>query len=527
MRIGLRGLSLLLSAAVVAALPAQGNFGFIEGVVTNSAKEPLSGVQVALAGQTAGTPNRSSTTTDTSGRFSIRDLPAGRHQILLTKDGFKRPYSSPAIAVTLAERERVGNLKLILEATSTISGEVVDQGGKPAPSVSVRLMMATYSPSGVRWLSGGGSAAVSTDAKGKYRITGVVPGEYYLIAVPGSGGQGFITSFYPGFVSPENATLIKVLPGMDLERFDFSLVREALYSVRVKAPRPAGVPSTGNVRFSLRPVSRGKLVSSIDQTTAFTSAGDDVYVSPPAPSGSYTLDVIWSTQNHRVQVPVEIVDKNVDLGTAMPKESNLTITGFLHGIPAGTNFRRTFVSLDDIQPGVGSVLILPTAPNGAFRLERVPEGKYLIVPATLLGSEKLYIASARLGGRDVLGDLFELNDGSSGSLEVTLASGVGRVQGTLLNSRDEPVGFGRVVLAPPPHRRRNSHLFFTAVSNHAGAFSLENVPPGEYDVFAWEFVELDAYRNEDFLRQFEGRGSKLSVSPNSQASIRIQAIAGP
>src|SRR5688572_24084488 len=114
MRIGLRGLSLLLSAAVVAATPAQVNLGVIEGVVTNSANEPLSGVQVALAGQTS--------TTDTSGRFSIRDLPAGRHQIRLTKAGFQRPYSSPVISVTLAERERVGNLKLILVATSIISG---------------------------------------------------------------------------------------------------------------------------------------------------------------------------------------------------------------------------------------------------------------------------------------------------------------------------------------------------------------------------------------------------------------------
>jgi hypothetical protein len=386
-------------------------------------------------------------------------------------------------------------------------------------------MMATYSPSGVRWLSGVGPAAVSTDTKGTYRITDVVPGEYYLIAAPGSGGQSFITSFYPGFASPENATLVQVLPGTNLERFDFSLVHDASYSVRVKAPKPTGVSSTGTLRFSLRPVSRGKLVSSIDQVTAFTAAGDDVYVSPPAPSGSYTLDVIWSTQTHRVQVPVEIVDKNVDLGTVMAKESNLTITGFLHGIPAAMNFRRPFLSLDDIEPGVGGILIAPTSQNGAFRLNRVPEGKYLIALSTLIAREGLYIASARLGGRDVRGDLLELNDGSSGSLEITLASGVGRVQGTLLNSRNEPVGFGRVVLAPPPHRRRNSHLFVTAVSDHAGAFSLENVPPGEYDIFPWEFVELDAYRNEDFLRQFEGRSSKLSVSPNSQANIRVQAIA--
>jgi hypothetical protein len=54
-----------------------------------------------------------------------------------------------------------------------------------------------------------------------------------------------------------------------------------------------------------------------------------------------------------------------------------------------------------------------------------------------------------------------------------------------------------------------------------------NLPhePLPRDVFAWEFVEVSAYLNEEFLRQFEGRSSKLSVSPNSQASIRVQAIA--
>jgi hypothetical protein len=201
----------LLLLAIVAAIPAQENLGVVDGIVTNSASEPLAGVDVALMGQPAGAATRSSTT-DTSGRFSLRDLPAGRHQLRLTKAGFKRPLSSPVISVTLAERERVANLKLSLAATSTISGEVLDQSGKPVPSVNVQLMMATYSASGLRWV-GTSLTAVSADAKGTYRITDVLPGEYYLVAVPGSGGQSFIASFYPGFASPENATLVKVLPG--------------------------------------------------------------------------------------------------------------------------------------------------------------------------------------------------------------------------------------------------------------------------------------------------------------------------
>jgi hypothetical protein len=67
-------------------------------------------------------------------------------------------------------------------------------------------------------------------------------------------------------------------------------------------------------------------------------------------------------------------------------------------------------------------------------------------------------------------------------------------------------------------------LFFSAVADHAGAFTLENVSPGDYDVLAWDYVEDFAYLNSDFLKRYEGQSAKVRVEPRSRQNLRVVAV---
>jgi hypothetical protein len=385
------------------------------------------------------------------------------------------------------------------------------------------MMRVQYSPSGVKWLSGIGRQA-STDESGTYRFSNLEPGQYYLAAKPGSTRAPFLTSFYPGVASAENAVAVTVVSGTETSGYEFSLVSGAQHTIRFAAPRPASVKEDVTPRFSLRPVSHGYLITPFSLSTAFEVLRDGVYRSPPVPPDSYLLDVIWDV-NNRARATIEVVDKDVDAGILMPRKSG-SVSGRIlkRELPEDFNLSQSFFSLDDVEPEAGGVLVPPASRDGTFKLERVAEGRYVIAPSALLSRRDLYVASARLGSREVLGDILTLDGGTVQNLEITVAAGTGGIQGILHNARNEPVPFGRVVLIPPRLLRGNPHLFFSAVADHAGAFTLENVSPGDYDVLAWDYVEDFAYLNSDFLKRYEGQSAKVRVEPRSRQNLRVVAV---
>jgi hypothetical protein len=63
-------------------------------------------------------------------------------------------------------------------------------------------------------------------------------------------------------------------------------------------------------------------------------------------------------------------------------------------------------------------------------------------------------------------------------------------------------------------------------TDYTGAFSIKGVPPGDYTLIAWDWVRLFSYLNPDALREFEGRGKKVTVVAGSQNRVTLQAIQG-
>jgi hypothetical protein len=512
------------SAILCVAMQGQARAGSVGGMVVNSANEPLAGVGVSLV--LSGSNPVSESTTTGSGRFLFSSLAPGRYQVRLTKAGYQRlSRYLPYVLVVVADEAPITNLRLQMAADASIAGKLVDSDNNPVRGAGIGLMQKTYSPSGVPWVTSATPAQVVTGLDGSYRLTGIQPGEYYLVARPRPEGIPFVTSFYPGVAKPENAVAITILAGTDGQNFDFSLVHDAVYTIRITAPRPSlsngALSPTATPRFSLRSSNRSTPATPLSETTNFLAAGRDVYVSPPVPVGSYLLDVIWPQRQARLSI--DIKDESVDLGTVIPKEPNLTIFGTIRGVSISG---RAPFTLDNIEPTFGAVAVGPVAQD-SFRIERVPEGRYTIAPSPLpqRGSgQRVFVSSARLGGREVLGEVLELNEDSPGSLEITLSADFGRVQETLWNSRGERSAFGTVVLAPPRRLRGNPHLFVAARADHAGAFTIEDVPVGEYDVFSWQEIEPNAYLSDEFMRRFEGRGSRLRVGTATSEALRLRVI---
>ncbi|MEP7337178.1 MAG: carboxypeptidase-like regulatory domain-containing protein [Acidobacteriota bacterium] len=114
------------------------------------------------------------------------------------------------------------------KATGTIAGRVT-VGTQPAPGVDV-LLKAGGNPSPTDILQSSPSATATTDADGWYRLTGVAPGSYRVVAyAPAHVVEGNANPFMPG--KPVN-----VAEGEAVENINFSITRGGVVTGTVTDP---------------------------------------------------------------------------------------------------------------------------------------------------------------------------------------------------------------------------------------------------------------------------------------------------
>jgi hypothetical protein len=136
-----------------------------------------------------------------------------------------------------------------------------------------------------------------------------------------------------------------------------------------------------------------------------------------------------------------------------------------------------------------------------------------------------FIKSARAGGTDVLESGMNLTAGApAGGLEIVLSAAGAQVEGAVFDASERPARGATVVLAPEPRLRVHGRLFHEASTDKDGRFAFRGIAPGEYKLFAWDDVAGEAYRDPDFLRDYEGRGQKIVVRENEAKQARLKLI---
>jgi hypothetical protein len=74
----------------------------------------------------------------------------------------------------------------------------------------------------------------------------------------------------------------------------------------------------------------------------------------------------------------------------------------------------------------------------------------------------------------------------------------------------QPVGSDQVVVALADQQRH---------------FSLQNLPPGDYRLYAWDDLEDVEYRNPQYLKTFRNKSTSLTVDENAPITdVELTAI---
>jgi hypothetical protein len=105
-----------------------------------------------------------------------------------------------------------------------------------------------------------------------------------------------------------------------------------------------------------------------------------------------------------------------------------------------------------------------------------------------------------------------------------LSTSAGSVDGDVVGADQKPVANITVVLVPPDDRRQNTSLYRTSRSNEQGRYTMSNVPPGRYTVYAWESVPAGAYQNAEFIGRYAGRGTTVVVQPSAHTTTNVRVI---
>jgi len=77
---------------------------------------------------------------------------------------------------------------------------------------------------------------------------------------------------------------------------------------------------------------------------------------------------------------------------------------------------------------------------------------------------------------------------------------------------------------PGEPRRHRPDQYRSAISAEDGKFSLRGIPPGDYKLFAWQFIETNAYLNREFMRHYDVFGKVVTVVAGDNESIELRLI---
>jgi hypothetical protein len=160
-------------------------------------------------------------------------------------------------------------------------------------------------------------------------------------------------------------------------------------------------------------------------------------------------------------------------------------------------------------------------PDGSFQLKNMMPTVHQVGTNRVPG---VYLKALRMGDKQLADRHIDFASKLE-PLVVVLGADVGEVEGSVRNSKGDPVVRARVnVIAYGDHADRMD-FNCGAFTNDQGEFRFKSVAPGDYKVFAWEDVPPGAPQDPEFRKPFEQQAVSIKLQPNGHEKVQLTAIA--
>ena len=477
--------------------------GVISGSVVNESGQPLAGVTVSVWDANQRGTQRA-TSTDTEGNFSVRGLMPSLYFVSAFSPAYVRQFHDPS---TPDNYHRIGDtLRIMLMPGGVITGKVTNSDGEPVIGVGVRAVMVRNASNEVPQVGGYASDA-TTDDRGIYRIFGMAAGTYIVNA-----GGGMLPE--PFKLNPYDTDVPTYAPSSTRDTASEIVVRSGEESVAdIRYRGEAGHVVSGKVKV---PVAAGGSVSMIPLgglfpiAHTFQNPGGGGFAFKGVGDGEYELlaqEIPMQTGVNfdlPMSEPQRITVKGADVtGLELVPRTTASLGGQIVLEPAKTaeceNKRRPLFAEMLVAPQRPErdekerltylrVFARPAPPdeNGKFVIKNLMPGKYLLEPRFF--GRYWYLQSISVPGTpkvDAAANWTNLKFGDQlTNFTITIAEGAASIRGNVTTANASKLPAGLAIYLVPAEREKFGDVlrYFVSSVETTGAFALNNLPPGRYQV---------------------------------------------
>ena len=546
--------------------PAQAGTAIVRGrVLASDSGRPLRRARITLSGPELGREGRS-TSTSLDGRYEITGLPAGRYTIRVTRSGYlplqygqRRPLE-PGKPLQVLDRQALEHVDFSLPRASVISGQITDELSEPVADVQVFAMRSTYYQGRRRMVPVGPPAR--TDDAGEYRLTGLSPGSYFVMAalretwtVTENGVErtmGYAPTYAPGAASLTDARRVTVAVGQAASNNNFALMPGAAASVSGTAADSLGRPLVSrNIMLMQEFAGPGGAMMMLGGNA--TTAADGTFTIKNVSPGSYKLvaQATRDTQTLRgtvLEIATQLVTldgsdvTNVSLTTSMGWSIAGTVITDTGAPPNASPGRFGIVArLVDPDSGAGpGGAPPPPPPPGAAGGGAIPDSgrvkeDWSFGVAAVFGAARLraivpdgWTVKAILhDGRDIADTPIEMKSGETlTDVQVVVSNRVTTVSGQLLDDKGVPLVDGTVIVfADDAARWSEDSRWVRAVRpDQQGRYQIQGLPPGEYLAVAVDYVEDGVWNDAEYLDSIRRHGQRLTLGEAESRSLSLKPV---
>jgi hypothetical protein len=517
----------LLTVAISAQiLQSSADQNTIRGTVVNAVTHmPLPRALVHSA------DDRYAMMSDGDGHFEFTVRPGTSVYLLARKPGFLGDrHTGRAIQTSPGD-----DVTIPLTPESVIKGRVSTSSGETPAGVEVQLLAHETRDGMARWSP---TANAQSRSDGSFRFADLAAGSYKImthefmdndpaVAVPGAQRFGFPPAYFPAASDFSAAGTIDLAAGQTLEA-NLTITEQLYYPVKI--PLANGEMNGGlDIRVNLEG-RRGPGYSLGYNASTHRIEGS-------LPNGNYTVlaftyaqDSVSGEVNLRVAgAPAEGPPLTLTRNSSLTLEVQevFTQTNGIFAANGGTSQRPYVVRgpqaylyprlepADDFAPwGTGSVRS-PSNPNDtSIVIDNIVPGRYWL----RLNTGQGYVASATMGGINLLHEPFEVGSGSSIPIEITLRDDSATLQGTVANASPSTFVYC-VPLGDSPGQ------FHEGAAAADGKFNFPPLAPGTYRVMAFASQKHDLpYRDSEAMRAYDSKGQVIQLSAGQSASVQLQII---
>jgi hypothetical protein len=493
------------------------------------------------------------TSTNPDGKYEIKDLPAGRYTLQVMRSGYltlnygqRRPLEAGK-PLQVFDKQVVENIDFALPRTSVITGRVIDELNEPVASALVFAMRTTFFQGRRRMVP---VTQASTDDAGQYRLTGLSPGSYYVMAllrdtwtVVENGVEttlGYETTYFPGSPGLTNARRVIVEIGQEAGGTDFALVPGRSANVSGVAFDSRGRPMAGR-GVSLGQEISGPSMGMMMSTQSATIAPDGSFILKNVPPGEYKL---------RAQTTVDGKTPGVQITEAATLPivvEGVDLTNLQLSTSSGWTARGQIVSDTGTAPGiptaqvrlVGRMADTDTAPTNTAGMNVADSGRvkddWTFVVSPLFGSVRLAatlpdgwaVKTILHAGEDITDRAVEMKSGEEmADVQVIVTNRVTTVSGQLADEKGAPITDGTVIVfaAEAEKWAEDSRWVRSARPDQQGQYQIKGLPAGSYLAVAVDYVESGMWNDPEYLNSIRKYGQPITLLDAGSQALSLKLI---